>query len=42
MSAKQLILNTVQEIEETQSYEEILYTLFMQMEIKNGIDDIYK
>lgn len=42
MSAKQLILNTVQEIEETQSYEEILYTLFMQMEIKNGIDDMEK
>ena len=42
MSAKELILNTVQEIEETQSYEEILYTLFMQMEIKNGIDDMEK
>ena len=40
MSAKELILNTVQEIEETQSYEEILYTLIMQLEIQNGIKDM--
>lgn len=40
MSAKQLILNTVQNIEDTQSYEEILYTLIMQLEIQNGISDM--
>ena len=40
MSAKQLILNTVQNIEDTQSYEEILYTLIMQLEIQNGINDM--
>lgn len=36
MSDKQLILNTVQSIDETKSYEEILYTLYMQLEIKKG------
>ena len=40
MSAKQLILNTVQNIEDTKSYEEILYTLFMQLEIQKGIIDM--
>lgn len=40
MSDKQLILNTVQSIDETKSYEEILYALYMQLEIKNGIKDM--
>lgn len=40
MSDKQLILNTVQNIDETKSYEEILYTLYMQLEIKKGIRDM--
>lgn len=37
MSDKQLILNTVQQIDETTSYEEILYTLYTQLEIQKGI-----
>ena len=37
MSDKQLILNTVQKVDETTSYEEILYTLYTQLEgIKKG------
>ena len=32
MSDKQLILNTVQKVDETTSYEEILYTLYTQLE----------
>lgn len=40
MSDKQLILNTVQNIDETKSYEEILYALYMQLEIKKGIRDM--
>ncbi len=40
MSDKQLILNTVQSIDETKSYEEILYTLYMQLEINKGIKDM--
>lgn len=40
MSDKQLILNTVQSIDETKSYEEILYALYMQFEIKKGIKDM--
>ena len=40
MSDKQLILNTVQCIDEKSSYEEILYTLYMQYEIKKGITDM--
>lgn len=42
MSDKQLILNTVQNIEDNQSYEEILYTLYTQLEIKKGIEDMEK
>jgi len=42
MSDKQLILNTVQSIDETKSYEEILYALYMQLEIKKGIKDMEK
>ena len=34
MSDKQLILKTVQNIEENKSYEEILYALYLQYEIK--------
>jgi len=40
MSDKQLILNTVQNIENSKSYEEILYTLYMQLEIQKGIKDM--
>ena len=37
MSDKQLILNTVQNIDDKTSYEEILYTLYAQLEIQKGI-----
>ena len=37
MSDKQLILNTVQNIDDKTSYEEILYTLYVQLEIQKGI-----
>ncbi len=40
MSAKQLVLNTVQNINDTATYEEILYTLYAQMEIQKGIEDM--
>ena len=40
MSDKQLILNTVSNIEDTKTYEEILYTLVMQLEIQKGIKDM--
>lgn len=40
MSDKQLILNTVQNIEDSKSYEEILYTLYMQLEVQKGIKDM--
>ena len=40
MSDKQLILNTVNNIEDTKTYEEILYTLIMQLEIQKGIKDM--
>lgn len=40
MSDKQLVLNTVQNIDDTTSYEEILYTLYTQLEIKKGIKDM--
>lgn len=40
MSDKQLILNTVQKIDDKTSYEEILYTLYMQLEIQKGIKDM--
>lgn len=40
MSDKQLILNTVQNISDTSSYEEILYTLYTQLEIRKGIKDM--
>lgn len=40
MSDKQLILNTVSNIEDTKTYEEILYTLIMQLEIQKGIKDM--
>ena len=42
MSDKQLILDTVQNISETYSYEEILYTLYTQLEIRKGIKDMEK
>lgn len=40
MSDKQLILDTVQGIDDKLSYEEILYTLYMQLEIQRGIKDM--
>ena len=40
MSDKQLILNTVQNIDDTKTYEEILYALYMQLEIRKGIKDM--
>ncbi len=40
MSDKQLILDTVQSIDDKLSYEEILYTLYMQLEIQKGIKDM--
>lgn len=42
MSDKQLILNTVQNIDDTTSYEEILYMLYMQLEIQNKNKSIEK
>lgn len=39
MSDKQLILNTVQNLEDSKSYEEILYTLYLQYEVQKGIKD---
>ena len=40
MSAKQLILNTVQEFDDLASYEDILYALYAQLEIQKGIKDM--
>ena len=40
MSDKQLILNTVEKIDDKTSYEEILYTLYLQLEIQKGIKDM--
>ena len=40
MSDKQLILNTVQSIDDKTSYEEILYALYMQLEVQKGIKDM--
>lgn len=42
MSDKQLILNTVQNIEDTSTYEEILYALYTQFSLKEGIKDMEK
>ena len=42
MSDKQLILNTVKNIDDKSSYEEILYALYMQLEIQKGIRDMEK
>ena len=40
MSDKQLILNIVEKIDETTSYEDILYALHMQYEVTRGIKDM--
>lgn len=40
MSDKQLILNTVAQIDDATSYEEILYALYLQYEVKKGIKDM--
>ena len=42
MSDKQLVLNTVQNIDDATSYEEILYTLYIQLEVQKGIKDMEK
>lgn len=40
MSDKQLVLNTVQNIDDKTSYEEILYTLYTQLEVQKGLKDM--
>lgn len=40
MSDKQLILNTVAQIDDATSYEEILYALYLQYEVTKGIKDM--
>lgn len=40
MSDKQLILNTLENIDDTTSYEEILYALYLQFEVQKGIKDM--
>ena len=40
MSDKQIILNRVQNIDDTKSYEEILCDLYTQFEIQRGIKDM--
>ena len=40
MSDKQLILNILENIDDTTSYEEILYTLYLQFEVQKGIKDM--
>ena len=40
MSDKQIILNTVAQIDDATSYEEILYALYLQYEVSNGIRDM--
>ena len=40
MSDRQLILNTLQNMDDTTSYEEILYKLYEQFEIQKGIKDM--
>ena len=37
MSDKQIILNTVAQIDDATSYEEILYALYLQYEVSKGI-----
>ncbi len=40
MSDKQIILNTVAQIDDATSYEEILYALYLQYEVSKGIRDM--
>lgn len=40
MSDKQLILNILENIDDTTSYEEILHTLYLQFEVQKGIKDL--
>lgn len=42
MSDKQLILETVKNIDDATSYEEILYALYIQYEIAKGVKDSEK
>ena len=39
MTDKELILKTLENIDDTASYEEILYALYMQYEVQKGIKD---
>lgn len=40
MSDKQLILNIIENIDDTTSYEDILYILYQQFEVQKGIKDV--
>lgn len=40
MSDKEIILDTVENIDDKSSFAEILYTLYMQFEIQKGIKDM--
>ncbi len=40
MSDKEIILNTLENIDDKISFEEILYTLYVQFEIQKGIKDM--
>ena len=40
MSDKQIILNTVAQIDDATSYEEILDALYLQYEVSKGIRDM--
>ena len=40
VSDKQMILETVQKIDDKSSYEEILYALYTQLEVQKGIRDM--
>ncbi len=40
MSDKEIILDTLENIDDKSSFEEILYTLYVQFEIQKGIKDM--
>lgn len=39
MSDKQIILDIVKNIDEDKSFEEILYALYVELELRKGISD---
>lgn len=39
MSDKQIILDIVKNIDEDKSFEEILYALYLELELRKGISD---